>query len=134
VSFQYELSIVVPSEDIDEMEHVNNVAYLRYAELIARAHAESVGLGFDGSRELGGLWVARRHSITYHRPAFVGETLAVRTRIRDAKGVRATREVMIFRGDELLVDVETEWVWVDSETQRPKRMPPEVGERLPPIN
>ncbi|NJK45284.1 MAG: hypothetical protein HC933_14330 [Pleurocapsa sp. SU_196_0] len=38
-------TITVQPEDIDELEHVNNVAYVRYIEDIARAHAESAGMG-----------------------------------------------------------------------------------------
>ncbi|HEY0865977.1 MAG TPA: thioesterase family protein [Fimbriimonas sp.] len=131
--YQFVKTLAVPSSDIDEMGHVNNVAYLRYVEAAAREHSESVGLDIERYRELGGVFVVRKHTVVYHRPARLGETLDLRTRVVASAGVRATREVHIYRGEELLVEASTDWVWVDPESYRPKRIPAEIHAALPPV-
>jgi acyl-CoA thioester hydrolase len=129
--FPFSLETTVPAEDIDEMGHVNNVAYLRYVELIAREHSKAVGLSIERYGELGGAFLVRQHNVTYHQPAVLGDRLLLRTRIRELGGVRAVREVHILRDDVLLAEAQTVWVWVDSQTRRPKRIPQEVLEKLP---
>jgi acyl-CoA thioester hydrolase len=116
-------TITVPPEDIDELEHVNNVAYVRYIEDIARAHAESVGMGLNAMRETGLVPVMREHRIKYIRPAFLGDRLEVRTEIMVMSGLRAKRQNRVSRGETVLVESETEWVWIDVQSGRPKAIP-----------
>lgn len=124
------LRIRVVPEDIDELEHVNNTVYLRYIEQAVKAHAERVGMGFAVLKGLGVIPVVRRHVITYHRSALLGEELKVSTRITAFSGFRATRHNEVRRaGDQaLLVEVETDWVWLDAERGRPKNVPQAVLE------
>lgn len=115
---------VVP-EDIDELEHVNNAVYLRYVEAVGRAHAEREGLTVAAFKAHGVVPVIRRHTVTYYWPAVLGDTLRVSTRIIRMGGAKAERynEVRHAGTDRLLVDVTTEWVWLDLRTSRPKRVP-----------
>jgi acyl-CoA thioester hydrolase len=119
----YTRTLTVPSDDIDELEHVNNVAYVRYIEDIARAHAESVGMGLAQMRETGLVPVMREHRIKYIRPAFLGDTLEVRTELVVMSGLRARRQNRVSRGELVLVESETEWVWIDLGSGRPKPIP-----------
>ena len=119
----YAHSIEVRPEDTDELGHVNNVVYLRYVEDVARAHADSVGMTFEAVTRLGAVPVVRRHDITYHRAGTVGDRLEVLTVIERGKGVRWLRRNDVRRGGELLAHAVTEWVWIDPETRRPKRLP-----------
>jgi len=120
--------ITVTPDDIDELGHVNNTVYLRYMEDIARAHAASLGVGVRVMLELGCVPVARQHLIKYHRAAMPGDTLEVSTRITSAAGLRATRHYEIRRtgSEDLLVEAETEWVWVNPATGRPRPVVPEI--------
>jgi acyl-CoA thioester hydrolase len=123
----HSISITVPESDIDELGHVNNAVYLRYVEDVARAHSDSLGMTVDVFRSHGVVPLVRRHVITYHRPALAGERLVLSTRIVKAGGVRAVRHNEVRRpGGELVVHAETEWVWVDPASGRPKVPPPEV--------
>ena len=117
--------IEVQAEDIDDLGHVNNGVYLRYVEDVVRAHADRVGMSLSVLRELGAIPVVRRHVVTYHRPAHLGDRLEVSTRIVSVRGPRATRhnEVRREAAGELLAEVETEWVWVHPETGRPRPIP-----------
>lgn len=120
--FQFAQTITVRPEDIDDLGHVNNAVYLQYFEACARAHADAVGANLDFMRAQGVVPVARKHTIKYHRPALSGETLIVQTRITHSGGVRAARhnEVRRAEGGELLVEMDTEWVWIDPVRGRPK--------------
>ena len=121
-------TVNVARADIDELGHVNNAVYLRYVEDVARAHSASVGLTLACYRELEALPVVRRHLITYRAPARSGDQLEVSMAITSLGGIRATRhnEVRCVRRDALLVEVDTEWVWLDPQTFRPRRIPRKV--------
>lgn len=125
---EYEIELVVHSDDIDDLDHVNNAVYLQYAELVARAHSDSLGFTVEHWFRTKGIPVVRRHSIVYHLPARDGDTLLVHTRVKSMKGVRALRQTTITREGTPVADVETEWVWVDVATQRPIRIPGDVLE------
>lgn len=122
----FTLDFIVPATDIDELGHVNNAVYLRYVETVARAHSDSLGFTVVRFLETGAVPVVRMHRVTYHRPGKVGDLLTAHTRIATMAGVRAMRATRIMRGDELLVEAETDWVWVDPSTMRPMKIPAEV--------
>jgi acyl-CoA thioester hydrolase len=118
--------IVVHQNDIDSLGHVNNAVYLRYIEDCVTAHAESVGMSLARLRQLGVIPVVHRHTITYHRSALLGDALEVSTEIVAFRSFRATRHNRIFRAGVLLVECETDWVWIDPLRGRPKAVPDEV--------
>ena len=126
-TIQHSVTVTVLSEHIDELDHVNNAVYLQFVELAARSHAASVGLDFEGMVAIGGVFVVRRHTITYFRPAWAGDLLEIATQIGAMKAARALRQVWILRGGELLAEAETEWVWIDPVMRRPKAMPDSVS-------
>ena len=119
------IELSVQDDDLDELGHVNNAHYLRYAEAAARAHSAARGFTLATYRELGALPVVRRHEIRYRRPALPGERLRVTTELTRLDGRRAVRHTAIRRAhdDALLVEADTEWVWVDTEGGRPVRVP-----------
>ncbi len=128
--FRFEHLRSVLPEDIDELGHVNNAVYLRYVEAVGRAHAEHFGLTLEAFRAHGVLPIVRRHVVTYHRPAVLGDTLRVSTRITKLGGPKAERHNQVRHAatDALLADVTTEWVWLDPVSGRPKRVPRAVQE------
>ncbi len=123
---EHTLTLTVQPSDIDDLQHANNVAYLVWCEQAARNHSARVGMDIATLRALGSFAVVRRHNITYHRPALLGDQLMVRTVLSSSQGIRAHREFTIMRVDgTLLAECQTEWVWVDAFTGRPKR--PQAG-------
>jgi acyl-CoA thioester hydrolase len=123
---RFTLVIEVDPESVDELDHVNNVEYLRWIETIARAHSEALGFGLARYRELLAVPVVRSHRISYLSPALGGDRLDIRTHIAAIQGVRAIRQTRIERNGQLLAEAETEWVWVHPESMRPVRIPEEV--------
>ena len=116
-------TFTVTQNDIDDLGHVNNVAYARIIEDIARAHATHVGMDIDTLRDSGRLPVMLEHHLKYRRAGFLGDELRVSTEILMMGGLRAKRHNVISRGDEVLVDSQTDWVWVDVVSGRPKAIP-----------
>ena len=126
-TFSY-LIRVQPGE-IDELGHVNNTVYLRYAEDVARAHSDALGLSMNVYKELGVVPVVRRHTITYFQSAVLGDGVVVSTCVEAFKGARTGRTTRLVRSDAvLLAEVETEWVWIRVDSGRPTRVPHKVLE------
>jgi acyl-CoA thioester hydrolase len=123
---EHVIEVVVHADHIDELDHVNNAVYLQYVEQVARAHSDSLGFTVERFLSSKAVPVVRRHTVVYHSPARDGEALSVHTRVRLMKGVRAVRATTIKRGETLVVEAETEWVWVEPASMRPVRIPQEV--------
>lgn len=121
----FALNLTVQSAELDELGHVNNVVYLSWIEQVARAHADAVGAGFPVMSALGVVAVVRKHSLHYHRPALLGDEIDIQTSLTEGGGLKAVRHNRVANAvtGELLVDGQTEWVWVDVKTGRPKRPP-----------
>lgn len=124
------IELRVQESDLDELGHVNNANYLRYAEEAARAHSAARGFSLQAYVDLGALPVVRRHEIRYRSPALPGDALAVTTELRRFDSRRAVRHTDIRRVADgtLLAEADTEWVWVDAERGRPVRVPEGVLE------
>ena len=128
---RYVLEIEVPSSAIDDLGHVNNVEYVRWMQDVATAHADAAG-GTAAAREDGGFWVVRSHRIEYLRPAFAGDRLEVRTWVADFRRAFSTRRYEFHRPADgvILATGETDWVYVDSATGRPRSIPEPVRSRF----
>jgi len=72
----FELSLAIRPEDIDELNHVNNVVYLRWVQDVATAHWRVLATPAE-QKEVA--WVAVRHEIDYLRPAVPGDAIIART-------------------------------------------------------
>ena len=122
-------TVRVQSDEIDELAHVNNTVYLRYAEDIARAHSDALGLTLTSYKALGVVPVVRQHTIRYFQSAVLGDSIRVTTHVEAFKGARAGRTTRLERADGvLLAEVTTEWVWIKVASGRPTRVPTKVLE------
>lgn len=140
----------VRNYEADTVGHVNNATYLHYLEQAAIEHSSAAGYPYSKYEELGGHFIVRRHTIEYLRPASPGDILQVITWVTDMHGATAMRqyEVRLQTSTEmgelaplpadrildsnetpdgqLLVRAETLWVFVDSQSGRPRRLPREM--------
>ncbi|MGJ8695084.1 MAG: acyl-CoA thioesterase [Verrucomicrobiaceae bacterium] len=118
----HELAIRVDSSVIDGNGHVNNVAYVEWMQRVAVSHASTWQI--DALMEENGTtWFARRHGIEYLRPVFEGDEVVARTWIAGAERVKSLRRYEFYRNEELVARGETEWVYVDVSSGRPRRIP-----------
>ncbi len=121
---------VVGEEDLDELNHVNNLQYLRWTLQAAGAHSKQVGWTSDRYRQNGTGWIVRSHKITYKIPAQLGDEIAIRTWLQELDRVSALRKYEIVRksDDRLCAIAETRWVFVDLKTLKLVAIPDEVRE------
>ena len=124
--FTFFLPIKVVPEDIDELNHVNNIVYLRYVQDAASGHWKTVPQEIASQI----IWVARRHEIDYLKPAFLGEELVVKTWVDNFVGVKSIRHCEVMRGEEVLARSLTHWIALDAQTFRPKRITEEVVQQF----
>jgi acyl-CoA thioester hydrolase len=122
----FHLPIKVVPEDIDELNHVNNIVYLRYVQDAAIGHWKTVPQEIASQI----IWVARRHEIDYLKPAFLGEELVVKTWVDNFVGVKSIRHCEVMRGKEVLARSLTHWIALDAQTFRPKRITEEVVQQF----
>lgn len=116
------LPITVAPDDIDELNHVNNIVYLRYVQDAAIGHWKTVPQEIASQI----IWMARRHEIDYLKQAFLGEELVAKTWVDDFVGVKSIRHCEILRGEEVLARSVTHWISLDAQTLRPKRITEEI--------
>jgi acyl-CoA thioester hydrolase len=116
---RFNLRIEVKPEDIDELGHVNNVVYLRWAQHVAAAHWNV--LASDEIRTQN-LWVALRHEIDYLNPAFLGDDVIGYTWVSAVEGAKSIRHVEFYREEKCLAKVKTNWCFLDASTMKPKRI------------
>jgi acyl-CoA thioester hydrolase len=137
--------------EADAVGHVNNAAYLHYLEQAAIEHSAAVGYPLGRYRELGTLFIVRRHEVDYLRPASPGDVLEVVTWAEEIRGPRAVRAYEVYRhgqpasdvgtvavpadgllpathvpASEPLVRARTQWVYVELGSGRPLRVPTEL--------
>lgn len=122
----FQLRFPVAAADIDELGHVNNIVYLRYAQEIAIAHWRS-----RASAEMlaNYVWVVLRHEADYRSALTLGDEAEVRTRVDDkAHGPTWVRYVDIYKAgsDKPAVQIKSNWCLLDSNTRRIKRVPSEI--------
>jgi acyl-CoA thioester hydrolase len=122
-------SIAIGPGDIDELGHVNNVVYLRWAQDIAIAHWQA-----RASAEMlaGYVWVVARHEVDYRAPLMLGDEAEARTWVDVApQGAAWARFVEIGKpGAKPSASLKSNWVMLDAQTRRVKRVPPEIVARF----
>lgn len=123
----YSHTIVVTDADIDELNHVNNVVYLQYAQDIATVHWKSVA---SDEMQANVVWMARRHEIDYLKQAVLGDVLQVKTWVGDFTAATWERHYEIYRvsDNQLMVKAKSIWVPLDRHTHRIKRIDGEILE------
>jgi acyl-CoA thioester hydrolase len=124
----YESEIEVTPSAIDVQGHVNNVEFVRWMQDVAVGHSDAAGCT-AATAETGALWVARSHHIEYLRRAMLGDRINVMTWVsnfRKAFSLRKYRFVRISDGV-VLATAETNWVFVDRATGRPRSIPGEIA-------
>jgi acyl-CoA thioester hydrolase len=120
----YEYEFEVPTGAIDANGHVNNVEFVRWMQDAAVRHADARGLT-AATREAGATWVVRSHRIDYMRPAMAGERITDMTWVADFRRAFSLRRYRFARAGDgtALARGETDWVFVDVKTGRPKSVP-----------
>ncbi len=127
---------IIPASANDENGHVNNVAYIQWMQDVATMHSDAQGCTREFYRGLNSSWVIRSHRINYLRPAHAGDEIEILTWVSNMKRSQSLRRYRFLdaRGT-VLAAAETDWVYVGSDTGRPRKIDAKVAaafELLPP--
>ena len=127
----FDIPIVVRPEDIDDMDHVNNVVYLSWVQDVAIAHWKARAT--DALRAEFG-WVATRHELDYKQAAVLGDAITARTWIGAVDSRRFERFTAIIRTADgvVLARGRTLWCLISRATGRITRITPELRACFPP--
>jgi acyl-CoA thioester hydrolase len=120
----------VDAADIDELGHVNNIVYLRWAQEIATAHWRARASAEMVDRYV---WVVLRHEADYRAALTLGDDVELRTRVDDApQGAAWARFVDIYKtgSEKPAVQIKSNWAMLDATTRRVKRVPPDLVARF----
>ncbi|MCG1036726.1 acyl-CoA thioesterase [Polaribacter sargassicola] len=125
----FTLTIKVSSEDIDNLQHVNNLVYVKWMDDIATKHWSFLTKENPLPQYV---WVVMRHEIDYLKQAGLGDEITVKTWVGETKGVTSVRFMEFYKKDDLLVKAKTVWLMLNSKTFKPTRIRENVLKVLQP--
>ena len=109
------------------------VYYANYLKFIERARTEMMrfaGIDHSGMRDADGvLFIVRRCTLDYRRPAWLDDWLEIHTRIVALKGASLEVEQIVLRDGETLVHAELRLACI-KESGAPARFPPDLRSAL----
>ena len=121
----FEVVLSVQPADIDEMGHVNNVAYLHWVQDAAVAHWKALAPAADQASLA---WIVLHHEIDYKQAAYLSDAIVARTWVGTATRVRFERHTEILRARDrcLLAKARSVWCPIDVRTRKPVNVTSEV--------
>jgi acyl-CoA thioester hydrolase len=130
----FELRFTVTAEDIDELDHMSNVRVVHWMNRAAVEHSLSVGFDVKRYKELGGVFVVRRHEIDYLASARLGDELVAFTWPTSFQRLSAERrhEIRRVADDRVIARGTNLWAYVDFTSGRPTRIPQVLLETFDP--
>jgi len=123
----HKITFNVQEQDIDTLNHVNNVVYLQWVNDISGIHWSLLSNESINSKYF---WVVLRHEIDYINQAFLNDEITVYTWIGASSGVKSIRNVHIYKGDDLLIKAKSTWCLIDAKTHRPTRIKQDIMDIL----
>ena len=120
-----EKEITVSKNDLDDLNHVNNIIYIRWIQEIAKFHWESL---VSNDIRNNYYWVLLEHQIKYLHPAFLGDKIKIKTYIEKTGGIKSNRIVEIYNTDTniLIVKSKTIWCLINAKSNKPSRITDEI--------
>lgn len=107
---------------IDFNRHVSNIVYVQWMEIGRLKLLQAIGLPVEQIDKAGFLPVLVETQITYRRPLFLGDTVEVELWLSELSGVHAWMEFRFLRGSELVAQGRQKGVFVNTDTNRPRRL------------
>ncbi len=118
----------VLGDEIDELDHANNAAYVNWMQDAAIAHSTAQGWPSQRYWDASWGWVARSHRIDYLQPAHEGDELVVKTWVADMHRASSLRRYEIIRSSDsaIVARAETRWAFINLKSRKPTRIPSQV--------
>jgi acyl-CoA thioester hydrolase len=126
----YTAVVTVRHHEIDCFGRVHPSTYLRVLAQTAVEASTAAGYDADWYAAAGCLWLVRRSTFDLTRPARAEEPLEVRTWVEDFRRVRSHRCYELRVHSQTRLTARTDWVYVDTASGRPRRIPAEIEQAL----
>ena len=125
----FTLKIKVSVDDIDTLDHVNNLVYVKWMDDIATTHWNFLTKENPLPQYV---WVVMRHEIDYLKQAGLGDEITVKTWVGETRGITSIRSMEFYKDSILLVKAKTTWAMLDAKTYKPARIRENVLKVLQP--
>jgi acyl-CoA thioester hydrolase len=114
--------------ECDANGHLFNANYVRFMQEAAFDASSAAGYDLSKYAEIQGLWLVRRTTVEFLQPVFYNNTIAVKTWVADFQKASSRRmyEFSLPEKKNLIARAHTDWVYVNSETNRPTPIPKEM--------
>ncbi len=122
----------VRSYEVGRYGVVDNANFINYLEEAALRGSAFSGYDSAWFEANDCLWVIRTWMIRYYAPTYYGDQLEAHTWVSDFKRVQSHREYEILRDGKRIVRARANWVFIDANTLRPKRVLSEFEEAYRP--
>ena len=121
----FEKTVVVCKQDLDDLNHVNNIRYIDWIQDISKEHWKS-RVSEQVDQEV--IWVVKSHHVEYKNEARLGDEISIRTYIAETRGAISVRavEMRLLKSDKLLVESRTEWCLLSAKNFKPMRISEEI--------
>jgi acyl-CoA thioester hydrolase len=120
---RYSQTFTATAADIDELDHVSNVVYLRWVLELAMGHSAALGWDHATYRAAGLVFVVRRHELDYLAQVRQHDVIVGETWVEDWRPASCIRRVELRRGDAVVARAATTWAMMSFATGRPTRIP-----------
>jgi len=117
VSHRYISNVKVIQDHLDDLNHVNNVQYLQWAQEIAKAHWQKINEIIKDK----GVWMVRSHQVEYRLGAFLNDEIKIETHVKNIRGPLSLRIVEFYNNktNQLIVSCKTKWCFVNLASRKP---------------
>jgi acyl-CoA thioester hydrolase len=117
LSHRYTSTVKVIKDHLDDLNHVNNVQYLLWAQDIAKAHWQKINEIIKDE----GVWMVRSHEVEYRLGGFLDEEIRIETYVKNVRGPLSQRVVEFYnnKNAQLMVRCKTQWCYVDLASRKP---------------
>lgn len=117
----FEKKIIVNEKDLDGLDHVNNLVYVKWAIDIAKNHWENIS---TEKMIKSYHWVLLEHNIKYILPSYLNDKILLKTYIDDTTRIKSKRVVEFYniRYNKIIAISNTSWCLINSKSKKIMRI------------
>ena len=126
MSHRYISNVKVIEDHLDDLNHVNNIQYLFWAQEIAKTHWQKI----NEIIKVKGVWMVRSHEIEYRLGGFLDDKIRIETYVKNVRGPLSLRIVEFFnnKNKQLMVRCKTQWCYVNVDSRKPIKVSTKIQE------
>ncbi len=124
----YERTFRVRHYECDTYGRLHPANFARFMQETALDASADAGYDISRYEDMKRLWLIRESRLSLKRPLTYDDLLLVKTWVHDFRRVRSRRayEFRLVQTNELVAEASTDWIFIDTESERPTVVPPEL--------